>query len=392
MEVRRIQILIKETDLAVVGLGALGSAVLREAARRGISAIGVEQFEPGHERGASGGKTRIFRVAYKEGSRWVPLLTEARGQWEELQSYAHETLWQSTGALTIGHPADPDISRLLESAERHRLPIERLDPSAAAQRWPQHRYLDSDTVVFDPLGGLLRPDVAIRTMVRSAQEQGAEVVLGDRMVDLRDDSTRVELLLGSGDRIRAKRVLLAMGPWAATAVPELNSTIELRRIVLTWFRPVDASLFTPQAFPVGIRRSGEGRNLSFFPQTDDAGIKVNFHVARDVLSSMASASAAIDPAYPEWVAGRVPEAVRGLEVSPSDAAAYVEAFTADHRIVLGPVPGRQRVWGLTGGSGHAFKLAPALARIALEVIDGTDADSALFTKISSPEGNRGMAL
>ena len=51
-------------DLAVIGLGALGSSTAWHAARRGLSVIGLEQFELGHARGASHDSSRILRHSY----------------------------------------------------------------------------------------------------------------------------------------------------------------------------------------------------------------------------------------------------------------------------------------------------------------------------------------
>ena len=40
-------------DVAVVGLGAMGSAALYALAGRGVRAIGFDRFEPGHSRSSS---------------------------------------------------------------------------------------------------------------------------------------------------------------------------------------------------------------------------------------------------------------------------------------------------------------------------------------------------
>jgi sarcosine oxidase len=54
----------KTVDVAVVGLGAMGSAALFDLARRGVRAIGFEQFEPGHDKGSSHGESRAIRLSY----------------------------------------------------------------------------------------------------------------------------------------------------------------------------------------------------------------------------------------------------------------------------------------------------------------------------------------
>jgi sarcosine oxidase len=49
-------------DVAVVGLGAMGSAALYAAARRGFRVIGFDRLEPGHNRSSSFGESRVIAV------------------------------------------------------------------------------------------------------------------------------------------------------------------------------------------------------------------------------------------------------------------------------------------------------------------------------------------
>ena len=55
-------------DVAIVGLGAMGSAAAFELARRGSDVIGFDRFTPPHTFGSSHGDTRIIREAYFEHS------------------------------------------------------------------------------------------------------------------------------------------------------------------------------------------------------------------------------------------------------------------------------------------------------------------------------------
>jgi sarcosine oxidase len=72
-------------DVAVVGLGAMGSAALFHLARRGVKAIGIEQFLPGHDRGSSHGESRAIRLGYSEHPSYVPLVRRAFDNWRELE-------------------------------------------------------------------------------------------------------------------------------------------------------------------------------------------------------------------------------------------------------------------------------------------------------------------
>ena len=64
-------------DVAVIGLGAAGSAALSALARVGVRAIGIDQFAPPHALGSSHGETRLLRTAYSEGAFYVPMVKRA---------------------------------------------------------------------------------------------------------------------------------------------------------------------------------------------------------------------------------------------------------------------------------------------------------------------------
>jgi sarcosine oxidase len=51
-------------DVIVVGGGAMGTAAARNLAMRGRRTLLLERFTFGHDKGSSGGPTRIFRYAY----------------------------------------------------------------------------------------------------------------------------------------------------------------------------------------------------------------------------------------------------------------------------------------------------------------------------------------
>src|SRR5437016_2375555 len=89
-------------DVAVVGLGAMGSAAALHLARRGVRVIGIERFQPGHPHGSSHGKTRIIRLGYFEHPAYVPLLRRAYELWRELEVRSGRRLMQITGIAEIG--------------------------------------------------------------------------------------------------------------------------------------------------------------------------------------------------------------------------------------------------------------------------------------------------
>jgi sarcosine oxidase len=109
-------------DVAVIGLGAAGSAALYRLATRGLRAVGIEQFAPGHQRGSSHGETRIIRLGYFEHPSYVPLVRAALALWRALEGEAGEKLLQVTGVLELGAPDGTLVAGTLRSARAHGLP------------------------------------------------------------------------------------------------------------------------------------------------------------------------------------------------------------------------------------------------------------------------------
>ena len=111
--------------------GALSSG--RNAACR---VLGIERFEPGHDRGSSHGLTRIIRLGYFEHPSYVPLVRRAYALWRELEAASGETLLTVTGIAEMGLPDSALVAGTLASSRLHDLPHEVLDARALMQRLP----------------------------------------------------------------------------------------------------------------------------------------------------------------------------------------------------------------------------------------------------------------
>ena len=77
----------------VVGDGVTGAAVARELALRGWEVTLVEQYTPGTVRSASGGDTRLLRVAHGAAEWYAASAQHARTLWLELQETTRVHIW-----------------------------------------------------------------------------------------------------------------------------------------------------------------------------------------------------------------------------------------------------------------------------------------------------------
>ncbi|MGP3937112.1 N-methyl-L-tryptophan oxidase [Nonomuraea sp. KM88] len=354
------------TSVAVVGTGTVGSMALWRLAERGIHAVGFDTYAPGHDRGAAGGESRIFRTAYKEGPRYVPLLREARALWAELERAAGRRLLTPVGGVTAGPREHPKVRAVLDAARAHDLPVEVLTGEDARRRVPEHPLRDGEVMVVDHDAGYLRPEPAVGAAAAAAERAGARVARYTPVRELREDAAGVTVLAEDGEH-RFTHAVLAPGPWAAASglLPEpLARALTVRAITSTWFPRRDESLFDPGRCPIAIR-VGEPA-YSCFPAVDGAGVKINLHVPWREIASPAALARSVPVAYVRQVARAVAETLPGLDPDPVRVATYCDAFTSDGHGLLG---GHGRTVLAAAFSGHGFKLAPVLGDIIADLVE-----------------------
>ena len=95
-------------DLIVVGLGAMGSATLYQAAKTGAKVLGIDRYNPPHEFGSSHAETRITRLAVGEGPQYLPFVERSHEIWHELEAQTGRRLLYQPGLYVI---APKDASR-----------------------------------------------------------------------------------------------------------------------------------------------------------------------------------------------------------------------------------------------------------------------------------------
>src|SRR5450631_2851595 len=123
-------------DVAIVGLGGMGSAIAAQCATRGASVIGLEQFQPVHDLGSSSGKSRMIRKAYFENPAYVPLVLRAYDLWRELEHATGEEILRITGLLSAGLEGSEIIEGTRRAMREHDLRVESLSLREVQARYP----------------------------------------------------------------------------------------------------------------------------------------------------------------------------------------------------------------------------------------------------------------
>ncbi|MEU6262920.1 N-methyl-L-tryptophan oxidase [Saccharopolyspora shandongensis] len=362
-----------DADVAVVGVGSIGSLVLWELAGRGVDVIGFERHAPGHDRGGAGGETRLFRLAYSEGAPYIPLLRRARDLWLQLGEESGRRVFEPCGGLTIGAPRQQPILDLQANAAAEDVPIEVLSAGEMADRYPQHRLLDGEIGVFDAGAGMLRCDLAVLAAAQAAQARGARIVPYSSVESITParDAVHIE----TADRTwRVRQVVIAAGAWSTQFLPERwASRVEPRRVAVGWYAPRDVAQYRPGAYPVVIRVTHD-LFLYGTPTVDDATVKVGGTSQGLAIPDPNSFDRRHSREEIQVARDVVAELFTSLHPEPLRVDAFTDLYTPDQHPVLGHVGDDRRLVVATGGSGRGFKLAPAIAAAAADaVVDGTEA-------------------
>src|SRR5450432_3608207 len=88
-------------DVAIAGLGAMGSAAALQLAKRGATVVGFDRLSPPHNFGSSHGETRVTRLAIGEGDHLTPLVMRSHELWRDIGWESGESLLRETGALIV---------------------------------------------------------------------------------------------------------------------------------------------------------------------------------------------------------------------------------------------------------------------------------------------------
>ena len=359
----------RSVDVAVVGLGAMGSAAVCALARRGVQAVGIEQFEPGHERGSSHGESRAIRLSYFEHPSYVPLVRRAFAQWEALEDESGDDLLTVTGILEAGHPGSPVVRGSRQASEDHRLAHEMLDAAEIARRFPAFRLPADWTALYQPQGGFLRPEAAIRSFLAVARKHGAEIVTGTPVLGLTPGPAAITVTTPDGS-LEAGRVIVTTGPWMAALAPDLAPHLRLTRQVLGWFRPREPDRCRGAGFPV-FALDGPEDTCYGFPDFAGTGVKAASHREGRHLGS---ADALRQDGGPEDEA----QIRRGLmPYVPAADGPLVKLRTClytrtpDEDFVVDLSPRDPRIVLASPCSGHGFKFASVLGDVLADLaLDG----------------------
>ncbi len=354
-------------DVAVIGAGAFGGWTAFHLQRCGARVALLDAWGAGHPRGTSSGETRILRAVYGEKSLYTEWAWRARELWIEWERNWRVPLFVATGVLWLWEEETAYLRESEVALARLCIPFERLSPAEVARRYPQFSTQGIAFATLEPQGGFLRARLATETVEAQVAEGGGDVRVAAVEPPTGPGPRLERIRLSDGGMVEAGAFVFACGPWLPRMFPELlgSRIVVTKQDVFYFSVPPGDSRFSPGRMPAWADYATEFYGI---PAMNGSGFKLANN----------QGVAGFDPTGGERVVARETLEVARLYLAKRfpalsnvplvDARVCQYERTPDSHLVIDRHPQYENVWLAGGGSGHGFKLGPAVGEFVARLV------------------------
>lgn len=348
-----------EADVAVVGLGAMGSCAAWRLAKRGARVVGFDRFRPPHAAGSSHGGSRIIRELAFEGPHFVPLVRRAFTLWDELIAESRSSaLLLRTGIVYLGSPESSVVAQSLKSGAAHDVATEFLDSDQVASRWPALRLGAGMVGLYEKRAGVLRPESCIAAALRRAEHYGAELHLDEPVLEW-GARAGMAWVRTARRRLEAGALVLAMGPWLLDDLKALGIEAWVERVVQHYFEPAGtAGALGPERLPPYICEDESGVIFYGFPLLDGV-VKCAIHHRGDS-TTIEALDRSVAPEEVDRARSYLERFLPAAAGRHHHSAVCVYTNTPDGEFHVARHPSHREVIVASPCNGIGFKFAPAI--------------------------------
>jgi len=364
-------------SVVIVGGGILGAVTFWELAREGIDVLLLEAHGFGGQSTAR--SAAIVRCHYSN-PEVVRMAVRSREALRQLPLRLDcEPVYTRTGWLFLVDEADAPLAIAnaeLQEAEG----LETVDVDDLQEVLPGVDEAGIAYALWEPESGYADPVATTNAYVEAGRRAGGIARDGTAVEAIDLDGGNVRGVRVAGELLESDAVVLAAGPWSAKLF-QLPFEITREQDVVFETAP-EATVpcaVSSQVDRVYLRPDGEGRVLV------GRGFPKEYEQA-DPDSYDEDVDAAFERDVRDRVTARPPH-LAGMRRVVGRVGLY--DVTPDWHPLLGPVPGVDGLHLATGGSGHCFKLGPAIGELVANELLGRKleyADIASFSVARFAEG------
>ena len=361
---------IKKGHIAVIGAGAFGGWTAHHLLKKGYDVTLLDVFGPGNSRASSGGDSRVIRGIYGEDKIYVDLVARSFKLWKRYQKQWQQSLYFPTGALWFFQVDDTYAQKSLPIVNQAGLKSEQLSKKEVEKKFPQIDLNGLKSFYFEHEAGYLPArhccQVVLENFVKKGGEYKQLAVEPGKILN----NKLTELILSDGSKLNADSYVFACGPWLSKIFPNALKDIitPTRQEVFFFGTPYgDSSLFESN-MPVWV---DFGKKIWYgIPGADWRGFKVADDTRGaefDPTSGDRTASETGLESARNYLAKRFPS-MKDAPLLESRVCQYENS--PDGNYIIDKHPEAENTWVIGGGSGHGFKLGPALGEFVADRVIG----------------------
>jgi sarcosine oxidase subunit beta len=364
---------IQKADAVVIGGGIMGASTAHFLTKLGLGEVALVE-----KRRICGGSTQYSAAHVRQHySNEVGIRLAVRGA--QMFANAEEELGGPAGFEQIGYLlfAPPEGEQALRDIvhvqQGFGVDTTLIEPAEVERRWPELRLGGVALACHEPTSGFANPVLTVESLVRSAERDGLAVYEGCEVLGISTANGRVTGVSTGDGEISTGVVVNACGPWGD----------RIGRMVgvdypITFSREHEAVFDAPEGFeefpvvsdvpqrlycrpfPGGKVLVGQG-----WPKEKEPADPETYDDGTD--------EAHLQAMVPKLLA-RLPALLPSLS-QPGYGGAYVTGYSGVYDITEDwyPIVGEEELGGYYscfGGSGHGFKIGPAIGESLAAVIAG----------------------
>lgn len=359
--------MIHSHDFIVIGAGIFGVTTALTLRARGFN---VAILDPGplpHPLAESTDISKVVRVAYGADEQYMRMADEAIDGWHSWNQRFGQTLYHEVGTLhCLRQPMHPggDEATTFALLQKHGFAPQRLSADDIARQWPAWNtdvYIDG---FFLRRGGYAESGRVVATLVEQARQQGVVVHEKQTATQLVYDKGYVTgVQTREGEHFSGGHCIVCAGSWTPFLLPELQPIMHISGQPVFHIRPRDPALFTVPNFTVfaaDVVQTG-WYGLPFHPR--EQVVKIANHRVATAVHPEHSDRLVTDADVTSYRAF-VAEAFPALAADPIVFTRLcLYSNTSDGDFLIDRHPEWEGLTLATGGSGHAFKMAPILGQL-----------------------------
>ncbi len=381
-----------KADAVIIGGGVIGTSMLYHMTKKGMR--NVVLLEKGLlASGATGASAAIVRQHYSTevSVRLVQKSLEMFQHFPDLVGGA--SVFTNTGWVFLATPeAAESFDKNMVALKNYGVRTWPISIGELKEKIPGIRTDGIGRVAFEPDSGFADPHGTCMGFASKAREQGAEVLLNTPARGIKVANGRVQSVTTDQGEISTPIAVNACGPWARNVGKFVGLDLPLEIS-----REQDVVLRPPPDMPQLKLTVSDMCDRIYF-HVDGAGQiivgtghpKENEPADPDTFNQISNQSFNEDAA--SRIAYRIP-AMERAQVIKGWAGLY--SITPDWNMILDRAPGIEGHYLAVGGSGHSFKLGPAIGLAMAEMImDGKaksiDISSLRFSRFTEGAPLRGL--